>query len=330
MTRRPSRVGFTLIELLVVISIIGMLMALLLPAIQAAREAGWANTCRNNQRNLAIAIFGYDSKHNQYPAYNPRYFGSDESTVGVRPLIYAISPFLERNDIFEAYNVDSHGAKPIPPFGMEILHCPSDPETLNDSAGTAFVYNMGFSGAVNSNGATKPPGLGYGIFGQGSIVTTGSPPNDKKIPVSFSASSAFLLTHDGTTHTVMLSENVDARFWNETDPKEWHRVGFVWRNIKNGGKWKINGTLANEPGASGSPAWGGKVDWARPSAYHPEVVNVAFCDAHVRTIDDDINYDVWAQLMTCDGIGLARKPSTKKDVSNLPTMGIPLDENLVR
>ena len=56
--------AFTLIELLVVISIIGMLMALLLPAVQSARESGRSNTCRNNLRNLAIGVTQFELRKN--------------------------------------------------------------------------------------------------------------------------------------------------------------------------------------------------------------------------------------------------------------------------
>ena len=64
-----ARRAFTLVELLVVIGIIGMLMALLLPAVQAAREAGRRTTCTNNQRNVGLAMLHYESAQRRYPGW---------------------------------------------------------------------------------------------------------------------------------------------------------------------------------------------------------------------------------------------------------------------
>src|SRR5207248_485502 len=67
MTSRRRRRGFTLIELLVVISIIGILVGLLLPAINQAREAGRRAQCQNNMRNVALGLLGYANKKNAFP-----------------------------------------------------------------------------------------------------------------------------------------------------------------------------------------------------------------------------------------------------------------------
>src|SRR5262245_10100892 len=89
--------AFTLVELLVVIAIIGMLTALLLPAVNAAREAGRRTACANNMRNVALALIQYDSVNRKLPEVLTYERGES------RPLVYEILPQLERSDLHEAY-----------------------------------------------------------------------------------------------------------------------------------------------------------------------------------------------------------------------------------
>ena len=92
------RSGFTLIELLVVIAIIGILMGLLLPAVQNAREAGRRSTCTNNLRQIGLAIHSYEGKKSELPGWANQLPGG----VNVSwPTV--ILPNLERRDVYNEW-----------------------------------------------------------------------------------------------------------------------------------------------------------------------------------------------------------------------------------
>jgi len=98
------RAAFTVMELLVVISIIGMLLALLLPAVQMAREAGRRNTCGNNLRNMALAIANHESAHRRFPSngWGFQWFGDPDRGTGQNQpggWIYNVLPYVERRDL---------------------------------------------------------------------------------------------------------------------------------------------------------------------------------------------------------------------------------------
>ncbi len=103
MYQRLLRTAFTLVELLVVIAIIGILVALLLPAVQAAREAARRMSCGNNMKQLALAMHNYHDTHKKFPALGcPGYGTTAAGTNGVW-YSWAIStlPFIEQNSLFD-------------------------------------------------------------------------------------------------------------------------------------------------------------------------------------------------------------------------------------
>jgi prepilin-type N-terminal cleavage/methylation domain-containing protein len=131
MTRKRVRTGFTLVELLVVIAIIGILIAMLLPAVQQVREAARRSTCQNNIRQQLIALHNYESSYMRFPPahlLNPRWWGGqvefDEAPQGYvstaslaypngAPLwswSYHIAPFIEANNIHGLINASSSSA----------------------------------------------------------------------------------------------------------------------------------------------------------------------------------------------------------------------------
>ena len=101
-----SRRGFTLVELLVVIAIIGILVAMLLPAVQAAREAARRTQCTNNLKQIGLAILDFESQFGALPA------GTTHKEADGRPAEYSmfflILPFLEEGDVYDRYDFDGN------------------------------------------------------------------------------------------------------------------------------------------------------------------------------------------------------------------------------
>jgi prepilin-type N-terminal cleavage/methylation domain-containing protein len=97
--RRQDSAAFTLVELLVVIAIIGILVALLLPAVQAAREAARANQCRNNLKQIGLGILNYESAKKKLPPGTEIDPKKDCTSVGCRGvgLYVLLFPYLEEN-----------------------------------------------------------------------------------------------------------------------------------------------------------------------------------------------------------------------------------------
>ncbi|MDR0870294.1 MAG: DUF1559 domain-containing protein, partial [Planctomycetaceae bacterium] len=104
---QPAKRGFTLVELLVVIAIIGVLIALLLPAVQAAREAARRMQCQNHFKQLGIALHNYHDTNKAFPAGMSHYFGFNQNvnTTGCPcngPIVFLL-PFMEQNATFDLF-----------------------------------------------------------------------------------------------------------------------------------------------------------------------------------------------------------------------------------
>jgi prepilin-type N-terminal cleavage/methylation domain-containing protein len=127
-----SRRGFTLVELLVVIAIIGILVALLLPAIQAAREAARRTKCINNLKNIGLACLNYESAKKHYPPSSTIARSDDQITANGLSWCVLILPYVEEASIASTIKtfLDSHYAKNKNSDGT-----PKDPD----------VYDPGFS-----------------------------------------------------------------------------------------------------------------------------------------------------------------------------------------
>jgi prepilin-type N-terminal cleavage/methylation domain-containing protein/prepilin-type processing-associated H-X9-DG protein len=171
---RSNNAAFTLVELLVVIAIIGILVALLLPAIQAAREAARRSQCGNNLRQLGIAVLNFEqSKKGLPPGHRMTKVGTNIDSLG--SWVTQLLPYLEEGPIFSQINQNELFFQQTSDIGkgefeqshhifLPSMVCPSDP------AGTGMALGLiddhyGARGNYAANGGWSDPGPGFNDCG---------------------------------------------------------------------------------------------------------------------------------------------------------------------
>jgi len=273
---RRRRYGFTLVELLVVITIIGMLMALLLPAVNAAVEAGRNVQCKNNLGQLAKAVNVYQNREEQFPGYE-----NQLTQDRVVSWVVEIFPDLDRLDLYADWSDPAITNSVLSndqymPY-MELLICPSDPPEQIGGPKLSYVANSGFAGNPDASGNVNVETL---------------PDNGIFLPVG--KKSNIDAIKDGPSYTLLFSENIQA----QRSPNGWH--GFtagIYRNTTTF-VWHTNACTNCKINANKTTAPADNIETARPSSFHSGGVNVAFADTHVIFLKEEIAYPVYRQLMT--------------------------------
>ena len=302
MARR--RDGFTLVELLVVIAIIGILVSLLLPAVQTAREAARRIQCINNLKQVALAMHNYHDRSRQFPlgygVLRPGTYGSGSPSGVEWPWCIRLLADMEHAALFDQVRWDLNPGQGMP----EVLRvvgatipsflCPTDPGASNKWNG---------DGACTGNARWTYGRISYGgNFGIGPMEGP-VPPRIEGI-MGHNSGLRMAQIEDGTSNTAMISELVSG-------------IGCTIRGVHSYDEGPVY--MHDRSPNSVQPdevRWCGKED--APSApcivisqqnmvihttrsAHPGGVNTALCDGSVRFINESQDLPVWHALGTPSG-----------------------------
>ncbi|MDA8564045.1 DUF1559 domain-containing protein [Mariniblastus sp.] len=289
-----SKHGFTLVELLVVIAIIGILIGMLLPAVQQVREAARRVDCSNKSRQLGLAVLNFESANQEFP---PGWITNDpDDALADSGWSWAASllPFLEANNLFDQIDFDvAVGDTTNESLVQTVLPnflCTSDPAddllNVNVEVTSPVGDGSGTSNSGNSGGERLVARSNYsGVFG---TLQTGDGTRD---PLdgdgAFFGNSEVKIRDifDGTSNTMMIGERR-----NDEGAVTWTGVisdisePFV----------RIVGTGDLQPNSQ-------EDNFETFRSYHPGGINVTLADGSTQFINDKIDLDIFRGLSTTAG-----------------------------
>jgi len=337
-SRKLRREGFTLVELLVVIAIIGVLVGLLLPAVQSAREAARRTQCLNNFKQIGLAFHGYHDANKALPyalMLDLRAY-PDPTKINAQCWGSRILPYLEQTALYSTYNfahpafAELAGAVPAVAANLAVIEtpvnvylCPSSPGGGSDrtytadlsAAGFPFTYEAAPSDYIATSGVRGDfarlayanfPG-GQGGARDGALTFTGTDPGSMQ---HADVKRSLDTITDGTSKTILVGERTGGgeiylrggRAAPSGMPWDAFRVtnGGGWGDILNGEHW-ISGSLTDgTPGPDGGPCAinCSSSRGAGLYSFHPAGSGIGMADGSARFLVDDTDPFVFASMIT--------------------------------
>ncbi|MFH1266076.1 MAG: DUF1559 domain-containing protein [Planctomycetota bacterium] len=293
MRRHSIPKGFTLVELLVVIAIIGILIALLLPAVQAAREAARRMHCCNNLKQIGLALHNYHDTYRTFPS-GSMYNQQPPPAWGMMALIL---PFLEQGSVYDTIDFKATACctsilalqaagQPDPSSNpISVLICPSDPSGFQphqsgppNSFDCGLLYPGDYLGVAGDDEGTA----GCGAISQGNGVF-------------YSLSSTkFSDVVDGTSGTLMVGERAI--------PGD-----LVWGWMICGGT-ECEHYISAEAGLTKGANLSGSLPLLLFWSWHPGGTHFAMTDGSVQFISYSIDYQTYLALSTREGGEVVNNP----------------------
>jgi prepilin-type N-terminal cleavage/methylation domain-containing protein/prepilin-type processing-associated H-X9-DG protein len=304
-----TRLGFTLVELLVSIAIIGVLIALLLPAVQAAREAARRMACTNNLKQLGLAVHHYHDTHGAFP---PAFVNNGPYAMTVYSFTHGwapfILPFIEQESLYKLYRWDfpvyTLENQPVVSRHLPIFQCPSTPDRDRYMTFGPFAA-FGTKGACGDY--TIALGVDAGLAQNGWVDQVGDyrgalthVPTPALTPTFNAIPSRFANITDGTSNTVLFAE-VAGR------PKRWLARRSGQDQVLEGGPWNHfkGGIILQGKTANGTANLGtcplNCTNNGEVYSFHIGGANVVFADGHVGFLRESMNIRVMAGLITRAG-----------------------------
>jgi prepilin-type N-terminal cleavage/methylation domain-containing protein/prepilin-type processing-associated H-X9-DG protein len=295
--------GFTLVELLVVITIIGILIALLLPAVQAAREAARRMQCTNNLKQWGLAMANYESSMSVFPAgaFHGSAGAGSYTASGVcggrgefrrQTFVYSLWAYIEQAGVFEQYNFNytfyaSQNAAAVS-MQLPLYFCPSDRQAM----WRADPYSVRARGNYVAN-------WGYCDFNQ-------SQPSDFKVgPFGVNRWTRVADIRDGLSNTMLLGEVIqpanDADYDLRGDPLN-DDVGaaqFMTYNTPNAGYDLVRSGFCVS--TTEMPCTDSPTNYISARSKHPAGVNATFADGSVHFLSDSIALKTWRAVSSMAG-----------------------------